>query len=128
MSSMNKHRSLDDSIMAYIGARPGQLISSYTLSKHFEVDARIMKARLTSLAAFERVSTTVVYGKRHYYIPTPEQIAERNREVEAKTSYFKPYVVPQPMRELMARIAAERDAHPSHYGNGNPQQWKARQV
>lgn len=119
MSGNGRHRTLMDNALIYLQARPGMEFTNQAIGRILEVDLRTMRRALEMLLKTRKLSANEEAQPKTYYVPTAEQLAERDKPAEARP--FRPYRVPQEMRERMDEIRAHRHNNPSFYGNNNDQ-------
>lgn len=111
----NKHKNLDESIIAYLKGRPEQYFACSQLATQFGVETRTMRNHVESLVNRQKIRAAVVGARRRFYLPTLEQEAARNEPVKPKHIPGQ-YQMSQQMTDLMARIRAERESIDSFFG------------
>jgi hypothetical protein len=103
----------DATVAARLKEMAGHRYQPGTMADYFGVSCKAMTARLRFMAANDLVKRGYENGHTVYYWPGPEDIARESAVIQGRP--FRPYVVPQAMRDILARIAAERDAIPSKF-------------
>jgi DNA-binding GntR family transcriptional regulator len=96
----------------HLKAHAGKQFEIATLATLFGVEYQPMRSALQKLKHAGTIRGGYIEGRTCFYVPTAEQQAARQ---VGFAPAFKPYQLPQVMRELAARLQAERDAIPSKY-------------
>lgn len=113
---------IDAKITALLRDRNGSPLANADIAKHLGMDPVqcIKVVKRLERAGIVRPDRSRTQTK--YFVPTAEQAAALEATVAAAEKaladvrVFREYKVPQPMKDIMARIKTERDAIPSFYG------------
>lgn len=115
--NITPHRNLEDSILNWLRVRPGKSAACHYLAMQLDVPIASMRAKLVQLEQAGKLQSKNGHGRKVYCIPVEaEAVPDESQRYVAP---FRPYRVPQEMRERMAEITAQREAHPSFYGSDN---------
>lgn len=109
---------IDAKITALLRDRNGRPLANAEIARHFAMEPKHCITVINRLIRAGVVRPDRSRTQTTYYVPTAAQQAKLDAAADAipQSRAFRPYVVPQPMQDILARIRAERDAIPSHYG------------
>lgn len=125
MSEPDLYRNLADHIVAFMTARAGEFIDARTLAREYGVTVATIRQKLGKLAESGRIRVGRDGRMNRYYVPSAAQLAVMQAALPLRShGQYKP---PAHLMERLQELQAHREAFPSHYGQGTPGQWKARQ-
>lgn len=117
MNNHNDFRTLDARIAAYLTAQAGTPLSNAAIAQHFGLHPTESIVAVKRLLRADAILPDHTHNQTRYYVPTSAQAKARQAAIDAiPAPRFKEYVMPQPMKDLQARLKAEREAIPSFYG------------
>lgn len=110
-----KRECTDATVLARLKQMAGHRYESGTLATYFGVSCAAMTARLRFMAANGVIQMAYDGMRRVYYWPSEADKLQDHAAALMTTAVrgFRPYRLPQAMRELATRLQAEREAIPS---------------